>query len=78
MSGTPEGSYLTIARDAGRVEHDRGARGVVLRDVRRGAQVTMRLAVDPGRVGELVGLLGELTAGTTPVSEVGIVWTDDD
>ena len=50
--------------EAGRLEHELRARGVVVREASYGALVTLTLAVPPGLGATLPGTLAELTAGS--------------
>lgn len=62
--------------DAGRVESELRARGVVVLDTAYAAGVTLRLGVPPSGEERLATLLAELTAGATQTRVVGERWVD--
>jgi putative IMPACT (imprinted ancient) family translation regulator len=62
--------------EAGRLEHELRARGVVVRDASYGALVTLTLAVPPGLGETLPGTLAELTGGAASPRHVGTDWVD--
>ncbi len=62
--------------DAGRVESELRARGLVVTGVAYGARVDLRLAVPPGEAERLHALVAELTGGTAAAVAVGERWVD--
>jgi uncharacterized YigZ family protein len=62
--------------EAGRLEHELRARGVVVREASYGALVTLTLAVPPGLGETLPGTLAELTGGAASPRHVGTDWVD--
>jgi uncharacterized YigZ family protein len=59
--------------DAGRLESDLRARGVVVRDATYAEQVTLRVAVEPTT--DLDALLAELSGGTVSSTPAGHAWS---
>ncbi|MEQ6903828.1 YigZ family protein [Nocardioides sp. YIM 152588] len=62
--------------DAGRVESDLRARGVVVLDTGYADRVTLRLGVPPEEEARLATALAELTAGASTTAVVGERWVD--
>lgn len=62
--------------DAGRLEHDLRARGVIVEDVVYAERATLRIAVPDDDVAGLRATLAELTAGAVDSQEAGSVWAD--
>jgi uncharacterized YigZ family protein len=62
--------------DAGRVEGDLRARGVVVLDAAWAAEVTLRLGVDPADEPALHAAVAELTGGTAAALPAGERWVD--
>ena len=62
--------------DAGRVESELRARGVLVLDTEYAAGVTLRLGVPPADEERLATLLAELTAGATQTRVAGERWVD--
>lgn len=62
--------------DAGRVESELRARGVMVVDTEYGAQVTLRLGVPPEREERLAAIVAEVTSGTAETRVAGERWAD--
>jgi uncharacterized YigZ family protein len=62
--------------DAGRLEHDLRARGVIVQDVAYAGRATLRIAVPDDDVADLRETLAELTSGAVDSREAGCVWAD--
>jgi uncharacterized YigZ family protein len=62
--------------DAGRVESELRARGVVVLGSEYAAGVTLRLGVPPAEEARLAAVVAELTAGAAATSVVGERWVD--
>ncbi len=62
--------------DAGRLEHDLRARGVIVQDVTYAGRATLRIAVPDDDVADLRETLAELTSGAVDSREAGCVWAD--
>jgi putative IMPACT (imprinted ancient) family translation regulator len=62
--------------DAGRVESELRARGVVVLGSEYAAGVTLRLGVPPADEERLAAVLAELTAGAAATAVVGERWVD--
>lgn len=60
--------------DAGRLDRDLRARGVVVRDATYAERVTLHVGVTPGT--DLAALLAELTGGTVRALPTGRSWSD--
>jgi uncharacterized YigZ family protein len=62
--------------DAGRLEHDLRARGVVVEGVTYAERATLRMAVPDDAVADFQDTLAELTSGAVDSREAGSVWAD--
>jgi uncharacterized YigZ family protein len=62
--------------DAGRLEHDLRARGVVVQDVTYAERATLRIAVPDDTVADLQDTLAQLTSGAVHSRDAGSVWAD--
>jgi uncharacterized YigZ family protein len=62
--------------DAGRLEHDLRARGVVVNDVSYAERATLRIAVPDAALADLQETLARLTGGPVDSREAGTVWAD--
>lgn len=64
--------------EAGRLEHDLRAHGVVVRDVTYSAHVILHLAAPAGDEAEITGLIARLTGGTGQLVPGETEWVDLD
>jgi uncharacterized YigZ family protein len=62
--------------DAGRLQHDLRARGVVVQDVTYAERAILRIAVPDDAVDDLRETLAELTSGAVRGREAGSLWAD--
>lgn len=62
--------------DAGKLENDLRARGVLVRGVDYAERATLHVAVPDGGLAELAGVLAELTGGTAVTEPAGSAWMD--